>query len=73
MVLTTLAPTGNTAGRNLDMKTTTDERTDTTQKRREWVRPALTSVGTVSAVLRGGTEKNTVTGDPGEPRGNRGA
>jgi hypothetical protein len=50
----------------------TDERTDTKPKRREWVRPALTSVGTISTVLRGGEEKNTVVGDPGEPRGNRG-
>jgi hypothetical protein len=50
----------------------TDARTDTKQKRRAWVRPALTSVGTVSTVLRGGETKNTVVGDPGEPRGDRG-
>jgi hypothetical protein len=51
------------------MKTTHDEDDHTQQRRQPWEPPKLTSVGTISSVLQGGSGKVTVTvGDPGEPR-----
>ena len=51
------------------MKTTTRPMSNVpeTAPRRPWVRPDVRPVGTIGEVLRAGSGKATVVGDPAEP------